>query len=44
MLGKEWLDRYASIDVRGSTIERSHNRQRKLDGIVSWYFDRVIES
>ena len=44
MLGKQWLNRYASADKRGSTIERSRNRQRKLDGIVSWYFDHVMES
>jgi len=44
MLGKQWLNRYASIDMRGSTIERSQNRQRKLDGIVTWYFDHVLES
>ena len=43
MLGKQWLNRYASIDLRGSAIERSHNRQRKLDGIISWYFDNVLE-
>ena len=44
MLGKQWLNRYASIDVRGSAIERNQNRQRKLDGIVAWYFNHVIES
>ncbi|KAF9644092.1 hypothetical protein BDM02DRAFT_3073098, partial [Thelephora ganbajun] len=44
MLGKQWLNRYASIDMRGSAIERSQNRQRKLDGIVVWYFDHVMES
>ena len=44
MLGKQWLNRYISIDMRGSTIERSRNRQRKLDGIVTWYFDYVMES
>ena len=44
MLGKQWLNRYASIDMRGSGIERSQNRQRKLDGIVTWYFDYVMES
>jgi len=43
MLGKQWLNRYASIDMRGSAIERSQNRQRKLDGIVTWYFDYVME-
>ena len=43
MLGKQWLNRYESIDLRGSAIERSQNRQRKLDGIVTWYFDHVME-
>ena len=44
MLGKQWLNRYASTDIRGSAIERSQNRQRKLDGIIRWYFDSVMES
>ena len=44
MLGKQWLNRYESIDMRGSAIERSHNRQRKLDGMIAWYFDHVMES
>ena len=44
MLGKQWLNRYASTDVRGTAIERSQNRQRKLDGIVAWRFDYVMES
>ena len=44
MLGKQWLNRYESVDMRGSAIKRSQNRQRKLDGIDSWYFDRVMES
>ena len=44
MLGKQWLNRYASTEMRGSVIERSQNRQRKLDGIVAWYFDHVMES
>ena len=44
MLGKQWLNRYNSIDMRGSAIERSQNRQRKLDGIVAWSFDWVMES
>jgi len=44
MLGKQWLNQYASIDMRGSAIERSQDRQRKLDGIVTWYFDHVMES
>jgi len=44
MLGKQWLNRYASIDMRGSATERSQNRQRKLDGVIAWYFDHVMES
>ena len=44
MLGKQWLNRYASVDMRGSAIERSQNRQRKLDGVVNWYFDYVMQS
>ena len=44
MLGKQWVNRYASVDMRGSAIERSQNRQRKVDGVVSWYFDPVMES
>ena len=44
MLGKQWLNRYESTDLRDSPIERSHSRQRKLDGIIAWYFDHVMES
>ena len=44
MLGKQWLNRYVSVDIRGSLVERGRNRQRKLNGIVSWYFDHVMES
>jgi len=43
MLGKQWLNRYVSTDVRGTAIDRSQNRQRKLDGIVTWHFDHVME-
>jgi len=44
VLGKQWLNRYASTDMRGTAIERSQNRQCKLDGIITWYFDYVMES
>jgi hypothetical protein len=43
-LGKQWLNRYASIDIRWSATERSQNRQRRLDGVIVWYFDNVMES
>ena len=44
MLGKQWLNRYDSTDMRGSATERGKNRQQKLDGIITWYFDYVMES
>lgn len=44
MLGKQWLKRYASTNMRGSPIDRSQSRQQKLDGIVAWYFNHVMES
>ena len=44
MLGKQWLNRYMSTDMRGTAIERGQNRQQKLNGIVTWYFDYVMES
>ena len=44
MLGRQWLKRYAMTDLRGTTIERCHNRQRKLDGIISWHFDLAMDS
>ena len=44
VLGKQWLNRYDSSDMRGSAIERSHHRQRKLRGMAGWYFGHVMES
>lgn len=44
MLGKRCLNQYVSIDVQLSTIERCQNRQRKLDGLVAWYFCHVMDS
>ena len=44
MLRKQWLARYATTDIRGSAIERCQLRQWKFDGIIAWYFDRMIES
>lgn len=44
ILGKQWLNRYASIYLWGSTFERSQNRQEKLDGVLAWYLDFVLES
>ena len=44
VLGKQWLNRYDSADVKGTTVERAQNRQRKLDGIDAWYFYYVMEA
>lgn len=44
MLGKQWLNRFGKVEVRGSEIDESRNRQRKLSGMVSWRFDLVMES
>jgi len=44
MLGKQWLNRYALTDMRGTAVERSQDRQRKLGGIIAWYFGHVMES
>jgi len=42
MLGKQWLNRYASVE-RGSIIDRGHSRKRKMDGMVTWRFNLVME-
>ena len=42
MLGKQWLNRYDSADIRGTAIQRSQNRQRKQDGMVGWSFENVM--
>ena len=44
MLGKQWLNRYALNEMRGNVVECGRDRQRKLDGINSWYFEHVMES
>ena len=43
MLGKQWLYRYAQVEMRGSVIDRSRYRQRKMDGMVTWRFELVME-
>ena len=44
VLGKQWLNRYTTSDVRGSAVGRGQGRQQKLEGIVVWYFDHVMQS
>ena len=43
MLGKQWLNRFAQVDISGSIADRSRNRARKLDGMVTWRFNLVME-
>jgi len=43
MLGKQWLNKYASTDMQGTAIERSQNRQSKHNGIVIWHFHHLME-
>ena len=43
MLGKQWINRYAQVEMRGSVIDRSRDRQRKMNGMVTWHFDLVME-
>jgi len=42
MLGKQWLNRYASAE-HGTTIDRGRDRKRKMDGMVTWQFGLVME-
>lgn len=43
MLGKQWLNRYDHVEKRGSLIDRSRDRQLKLDGMATWGFKFVME-
>ena len=42
MLGKQWLNRYASVE-RGSVIDRGRQRKQKMDGMMTWRFNLVME-
>ena len=42
MLGKRWLNRYASVE-RGSIINRGRDRKQKMEGMVTWQFGLVME-
>ena len=44
MLGKQWLNRYSKVDMRGSLIDRSRDRQRKINGMSTWGFKFVMET
>ena len=42
-LGKQWLNRYRRAETRGSPMDRSRYRQRKINGMVTWRFALVME-
>jgi len=42
MLGKQWLNRYASMG-RGSVVDRGRQRKRRMDGMETWKFGLVME-
>ena len=44
MLGKQWLNRYSQVEMRGSPMDRSRDRQRKMNGMDNWGFKFVMES
>jgi hypothetical protein len=45
VLGKQWLGHYKSNRYgRGSQEERGKHRQEKFDGLITWYFDAVVQS
>ncbi|KAF9649283.1 hypothetical protein BDM02DRAFT_1937572 [Thelephora ganbajun] len=43
MLGKQWISRYLR-NRGGSAVDKSRDRQRKLDGMKKWRFYLAIES
>ena len=44
MLGKQWLNRYDQIEMRGTLIQRSRHRHRKMTGMATWHFDIMMEA
>jgi hypothetical protein len=44
MLGKQWLNRYDQIEMRGTLIQRSRHRHRKMTGMAAWHFDITMEA
>ena len=42
-LSRQWLNRYAQMEIRGSVVDRSRYRQYKMNGMIAWRFDLVME-
>ena len=43
MFGKQWINRYLRRHG-GSAVDKSRDRQKKIDGLEEWHFRLVIES
>ncbi|KAK7017635.1 hypothetical protein R3P38DRAFT_2784547 [Favolaschia claudopus] len=43
VLGKQWMMYYQAAGSRGTFEERGLERQRKLDGLVKWKFDVLLQ-
>ncbi|KAJ7154094.1 hypothetical protein C8R46DRAFT_445047 [Mycena filopes] len=43
VLGKQWIMYYNTAGSRGTIEERGLERQRKLDGLVKWKFEAVLQ-
>ncbi|KAJ7178285.1 hypothetical protein C8R46DRAFT_1076254 [Mycena filopes] len=43
VLGKQWIMYYNAAGSRGTIEERGLERQRKLDGLVKWKFEAVLQ-
>jgi len=43
MVRKQWLGLHALVEMRGSIVDRGRDRQRKMDGMVTWRFDLVMQ-
>ncbi|KAJ6574450.1 hypothetical protein B0H19DRAFT_853701, partial [Mycena capillaripes] len=43
VLGKQWVMYYQAAGSRGTIEERGLERQRKLDGLVKWKFDIILQ-
>ncbi|KAJ7019888.1 hypothetical protein C8F04DRAFT_325582 [Mycena alexandri] len=44
VLGKQWVMYYQAAGSRGTIKERGLERQRKLDGLIKWKFDAVLQT
>ena len=43
MLGSRWLDNYTQEDWRGSVVDHVRQQQAKMDALVTWNFDLVMD-